>query len=421
MPSVLPRRPDVSLNDDALEKRHLGANIAVSGLVRLCAAGFVAYCSYAICRTPLLPLFARDLGAGPSLIGFVMGASTLTGIVLKLPAGAWSDILGRRPLLMLGAFVFAILPFAYLGVSTLAALILLRFVHGSATAVFGPVASASLSDIAPTSKRGTWLSTYSTAQGAGQALGPVLAGYLIAAGRFDLAFLAAGVIGLAAPLIVAGWRQDSTANPSRARWQEFKAGVVEVGRNRLVLITSGAQAAQFVLNGALNAFLPLYGRDVVGLTMPQLGWLFGIQTVTTLAIRPVIGVLSDHAGRRWVIVAGLTACSAAVLAMSRATDFVALVTAVIAYAAGVATTTAATSAHITDVTRRARYGAAHGVFGTIYDVGDALGPIAAGLLVSAVGYAPMFQILAVVGLTMAVVFLVASRSTPLTDLPQGTT
>ena len=90
----------------------------------------------------MLSLFARDLGAGPSLIGFVMGASTLTGIVLKLPAGAWSDILGRRPLLVFGALVFATLPFTYLGVSTLAGLILLRFVHGSATAIFGPVASA---------------------------------------------------------------------------------------------------------------------------------------------------------------------------------------------------------------------------------------------------------------------------------------
>jgi MFS family permease len=418
MPSVVPRRPDLTSNEDVLLERQHALELARRGLVRLCAAGFVAYCSYAICRTPLLPLFARDLGAGPALIGFVMGASTLTGIVLKLPAGAWSDISGRRPLLLFGALVFATLPFTYLGVSTLAALIMLRFVHGSATAVFGPVASASLSDIAPRSKRGTWLSTYSTAQGAGQALGPVLAGYLIAAGRFDLGFFAAGVIGLAAPLIVVGWRSGSTA-PSRARWQEFKAGIGEVGRNRLVLVTSGAQAAQFVLNGALNAFLPLYGRDIVGLTTPQLGWLFGIQTVATLAVRPVIGFLSDRAGRRWVIVLGLTVCSTAVLAMSRVADLWALVATVLAYAGGVATTTAATSAYITDVTHRARYGAAHGVFGTIYDVGDALGPIAAGLLVATVGYARMFQILALVGLTMAVVFSLASRSRPVTDLPQA--
>jgi DHA1 family multidrug resistance protein-like MFS transporter len=417
---LAPRRPDVTSNDDVLLERHFGAELAASGLVRLCAAGFVAYCSYAICRTPLLPLFARDLGAGPSLIGFVMGASTLTGIVLKLPAGAWSDIMGRRPLLVFGALVFATLPFTYVGVSTLAGLILLRFVHGSATAIFGPVASASLSDIAPPSNRGRWLSTYSTAQGAGQALGPVLAGYLIAAGRFDLAFLAAGVIGLAAPLIVVGWRSGSIAPRSRAPWQEFKAGIDEVARNRLVLVTSGAQAAQFVLNGALNAFLPLYGRDVIGLTTPQLGWLFGVQTVTMLAVRPVIGMLSDRAGRRWVIVLGLTVCSADVMAMSRATGLWALMATVLAYAAGVATTTAATGAYITDVTRRARYGAAHGVFGTIYDVGDALGPIAAGLLVATVGYARMFQIMALVGLTMAAVFSLASRSRPVTDVPPAT-
>ena len=378
-------------------------------LIRLCAAGFVAYCSYAICRTPLLPLFARELGAGPSLIGFVMGASTLTGIVVKLPAGALSDIFGRRRLLIAGALVFATLPFTYLAASTLLVLVLLRFAHGSATAIFGPVASASLSDIAPPGKRGTWLSTYSTAQGAGQALGPVLAGYLIAAGRFDLAFVAAGLIGLGVPIIVAGWRGTSEAVLHREPWQEFTRGVAEVGRDRLVLVTSGAQAAQFMLNGTLNAFLPLYGHEVLGLSVTQLGWLFGLQTLTTLAMRPAIGFLSDRAGRRWVIVTGLVVCSAAVALVSIATNLSEIITAVVAYAAGVATTTAATGAFITDVTRRARYGVAHGVFGTIYDVGDALGPIVAGFLVAAVGYTRMFQVMATVALTMAVAFAVSSR------------
>ncbi len=55
-------------------------------LARLCAAGFVAYGSYAICRAPLLPLFARELGAGPAAIGLVVGASTVTGI-LRQDAG----------------------------------------------------------------------------------------------------------------------------------------------------------------------------------------------------------------------------------------------------------------------------------------------------------------------------------------------
>ena len=342
---------------------------ARAALIQLCAAAFVAYCSYAICRTPLLPLFARELGAGPALVGFVMGASTLTGIVVKLPAGALSDVFGRRLLLLAGALVFATLPFTYLAVSTLAVLIVLRFAHGSATAIFGPVASASVSDIAPDTNRGAWLSTYSTAQGAGQAVGPILAGYLIVAGRYDLAFLTAGLIGLAVPFMVARWRWPSPPS-ARAPWQQFKRGVAEVGRDRLVLVTSGAQAAQFVLNGMLNAFLPLYGREVLGLTASELGWLFGVQTLTTLTVRPLVGIVSDRVGRRCAIVTGLTVCGAAVLLISVATNLTSIVPAVLAYAAGVATTTAATSAYITDVTRRARYGVAHGVFGTIYDVGD---------------------------------------------------
>ena len=268
------------------------------GLVRLCAAGFMAYSSYAICRAPLLPLFARDLGASPSMIGIVVGASTLTGIFVKMPAGALSDILGRRPLLLAGALVFALMPFTYLGASSLAALIVLRILHGSATAVFGPVASATVSDLAPLAQRGAWLGTYATAQGAGQALGPALAGYLIASGRFDLAFIAAGVVGLAVPLIVGTWSPSLPVHETPARWPAFRAGLLEVLRHRLILVTSSAHAAQFVLNGALSAFLPLYGRDVFGLTTPQLGWLFAGQTVTTLAARPFIGAMSDRVGRR---------------------------------------------------------------------------------------------------------------------------
>src|SRR5688572_8460394 len=237
-------------------------------LLQLCAAGALAYCSYAMCRSPLLPLFARELGAGAPLIGLVVGASTLTGIVVKLPAGAWSDILGRRALLVAGAVVFAVMPFTYLAVSGLGLLIALRVVHGSATAIFGPVASASLSDLAPAHRRATWLSTYSTIQGAGQAVGPVLAGYLIAIRRFDLAFLLAGTIALWVPLIVWRWPATSTRLESEARSpvSQFARGIREVVGERRVLMASIAQAAQFLLNGSLTAFLPLFASEVIGMS-----------------------------------------------------------------------------------------------------------------------------------------------------------
>lgn len=378
---------------------------------RLCSIALLAYTSYAMCRIPLLPLYARELGATPKTIGFVMAASTVTGILVKLPAGAWSDVLGRRPLLILGTIVFATMPFTYLIAASLGVLMVLRFIHGSATAIVGPVAAASVSDLASPERRGAWLSTYSTVQGIGQAVGPVIGGYLIASSGFGATFLVAGLLAISTPFIASGWPVGTTApiGGADARRRHVLAGIVEVISHPLILITSLAQSAQFVLNGTLNAFLPLFAHDTMGLSASELGWLFALQTTTTLAARPVVGMLSDRVGRRGVITGGLLLCGIAVVAVSLATTLRVLIPAIVGYAAGVAVTTAATGAFITDLSRRARYGTAHGVFGTIYDIGDALGPIAAGLLVASVGYGAMFRIMAIVTLTVALAFEIISR------------
>jgi MFS family permease len=364
-----------------------------------------------MCRSPLLPLFARELGADARVVGLVVGASTLTGILVKLPAGAWSDIVGRRTMLVAGGVVFAALPFTYLAVTGLGVLTALRFVHGNATAIFGPVASASLSDIAPPNRRGTWLSTYSTVQGMGQAIGPVFAGYAIVASRFDIAFIAAGVMALATPFIVAKWPATPAVVAIRrtSPWRQLIAGIGDVAREPRLLVTSMAQSAQFLLNGALNAFLPLFARDALDMDAAAVGWLFAMQTVTTLAARPIIGALSDRVDRRGVIVTGLMSCSVAVWVIAAASTVPTLVAGVLSYAAGVAVTTAATSAYITDVAPKSRYGAAHGAFGTIYDVGDAAGPILAGLLVAAWGYQPMFQTMSAAAVGAALMFSWLSR------------
>src|SRR3990167_4509866 len=88
-------------------------NKILSPFVVLCMAGFFARMSYAMARTPLLPLFALSLGAEPKAIGFVVGASTITGIFFKLPSGTLSDIYGRYKMLLISIFVFAIVPFTY--------------------------------------------------------------------------------------------------------------------------------------------------------------------------------------------------------------------------------------------------------------------------------------------------------------------
>ena len=106
----------------------------------LVIAGMLSRFSYQMARSPVLPRFAQDLGSSPELTGFIVAASTITGIFVKLPAGALSDILGRRRMMLFGALFFAGPPFLYPLVTEPVNLLLLRFLHGFATAILSPVA-----------------------------------------------------------------------------------------------------------------------------------------------------------------------------------------------------------------------------------------------------------------------------------------
>src|SRR5512139_3576078 len=108
----------------------------------LCLSGFVAKASYALARTPVLALFAASFGVGPEAIGFAVAISTITGVFFKMPAVVISDIIGRRRTMLIGLAFFAVIPFLYLLVHSYNSLLTVRFLHGFATAIYGPVIMA---------------------------------------------------------------------------------------------------------------------------------------------------------------------------------------------------------------------------------------------------------------------------------------
>src|SRR5712691_10282413 len=115
-------------------------------------ASLLSRLGYQMARSPVLPRFAEDLGAAPELIGVIVAASTITGVVFKLPSGALSDVIGRKRMMVLGALFFAGPPFLYPFVQEPWSLLALRFAHGFATAIFSPVASAYVASLAETGR-----------------------------------------------------------------------------------------------------------------------------------------------------------------------------------------------------------------------------------------------------------------------------
>jgi len=378
-------------------------------------ASCLARLSYQMARSPVLPRFAESLGAAPELIGIIVAASTVTGVLFKLPAGALSDIFGRRRVMLLGAVFFAVPPFVYPFVTDAGALLALRFVHGFATAIFAPVASAYVAGHAE-ARRGARLGWFSSANDLGATAGPLIGGLVLyATASFAASYLLVGVLGVLAlgmALLVPEETKTSAAESSlTARAAEFWDGLRDVITTPAVLTAAAVEATMYLGFGAFLGFMPLYARSV-GLNDGAIAVVLALQLTVALLAKPFTGNMSDRLGRKPVIVLGLFASAAALPLIFRMTSFAGLVAVVPLLGLGVAAVTPATNALIADLVAARRLGTGMGVFGTIWDIGEALGPILAGILIGQIGYEPAFDVIAAIIAAVAVAFAVRIRIAP---------
>jgi MFS family permease len=354
------------------------------------------------------------LGAGPERIGFIVSISTLTGVFLKLPSGALSDIYGRRYLLRIGVIAFGLPPFLYPFITDLNALTALRFVHGLATAIFAPSALATVAELYR-ERRGAALGTYTACTQSGALLGPFIGGYLIYAADFNTVFVTAGLFGCVAVALFYSLHLDVATPGVQEKGLapllgEMWKGFVVVARNRKVLITSSTDAAKMIANGALMAFLPLYGVSA-GLNPGEVGLLFTVQALTSFVSKPIMGRVSDQVGRQPLIVSGLLICAATFVCIPQVSMFAVLLVLSAGFGFGEAVVSSSSSAFVADSSQFKTLGAGMGMQGTIGDIGHASGPLLAGILIERMSYSSAFAIIAAIQLLAAGVFWLTMRRT----------
>ena len=110
-----------------------------SGIIALSFIGFFAIFSTTMSKSPVLPLFVKSLSGTDTVIGLIAAISPLAGIFFSFPVGLLADRMGKKRLLIVASIVFILAPPLYLLVHNAFWLIPIRFFHGIATAILGPV------------------------------------------------------------------------------------------------------------------------------------------------------------------------------------------------------------------------------------------------------------------------------------------
>ncbi|MFQ6064798.1 MAG: MFS transporter [Candidatus Bathyarchaeia archaeon] len=316
----------------------------------LCIMGLFAILSSTMSKNPVLPSFATSLGTPEGFwTGFVAVASTIPGILVGLPAGSLSDILGRRKVLVISSVIFATAPFLYLPIISWRQLIAVRFYHGFATGMFVPVAEALIAERFPT-KRGERISFFSSMTIVGRSIAPALGGSIlfITNNSFHSLYLAVGVAGITAfvtalPFLGTKKTSSKSGNPEGPTLRNIIRGWGNVAKTRGVLTVSLVEASQYYTYGSVEFFLLKYLGEIAKLDSFLQGAIMTSQLVVVMLSKPYMGRLSDRIGRRTPIIMGSIISGIPLLAIPFFTQFPVLLLLSVIYGLGFSLVTSSTS------------------------------------------------------------------------------
>ena len=357
--------------------------------------GFFAIFSTTISKNPVLPLYSSAIGANDTVIGLIAAFSPLAGILFSFPVGVLSDHLGRRRLLILSGAVFLSAPLLYLFITDPLWLIPVRFFHGTATAILGPVISAVIAERFPTNK-GEMLGQYASATLIGRTIAPLAGGaiityFMMSPGLlpYRIVYVTAALAAVPVFIMTLMYHENRSSTIDVLPFAVFRESFITFFSNPRLRGTACVDMATYFAFGSFETFLPVF-LSGKGIDPYQTGIIFAVQVVIIAATKPFFGRIADKVDKRIQIAAGLliTGCSVAVIPAASSFGMFLLVSAI--FGLGMSISTVATSAYIADIARKEQLGASMGALSSIMDIGQSAGPFITGVVITAAGYSTGF-------------------------------
>jgi MFS family permease len=337
---------------------------------------------------PTVPLYVSGpLGAGDVSVGLVVGAFSVSALILRPFAGRFADRRGRALLMVTGAAIFAGSVAAYGLTDSVAALIVLRLFTGAGEACFFVGATTAMSDLAPVQRRGEAMSLFSLSLYVGIALGTVAGETTAHSSGFPAAWLLAA--GAAAVALVLAARLGDTRDSATRQLPPSASRLI----NRGALLPAVLLLAAIWGMAGFLAFVPLYARDLGFSSSGSLLFLFAAIVVL---IRSVGARLPDRLGAVRATRAALTCTTLGLVVIGLWRTPPGLVSGTVVLAVGVALATPAIMMLALEGAPANERGSVMGTVSMSLDLAIGLGPATLGLVAATFGRAELFLAAAVV-------------------------
>ena len=340
---------------------------------------------------PTLPIYLSNLGAKEAEIGVLVGAFSVSSLVLRPLVGRALLKIPERSFMIAGALFYISSSIAYLFAPPFWPFLAVRVFQGIGLAFFSTASFTLVANIIPETHRGQIISYYYLSINFAFALAPYFGMLLI--NRFNFPFnfkiLFLACTGLSLCCLFITLKLNKTPGFPIANLSSEKQAFL----SREALPPAIIAFLITITWGALTAFFPLYALRK-GVDNP--GLFFAAFAITLILVRGLGGKILDIYSREKVILPCLfnLIISMAILAFSTTLPMFILVA--IIWGIGSAFLYPSLLAYTIDRAGSSR-GPAMGTFTALTDLGAGMGAVIMGIILQLTDYSTMFLCLAFIG------------------------
>jgi len=353
---------------------------------------------------PTLPLYILGFGGTKLELGLILSISSITVVLMRIPLGILSDRVGGWNFLSLSLLGQSVSSFLYIAVPDTGWLYPLRAIQAVASAVFHPVLISITSGLVRREQRGRILSIYLTTPAASMMIGPAVNSFLVELGGYVATFVVAGFLSFGGFLVSVLARKARLFEQAHLHFPEAEKGsrsksIVSLLKSLIlskrVATISVARASFSTTDGIFGATFAIFVVQSLSLPLYMVGLFFAVKGLANTLVRWPVGIFADRVGgKKPALVAFVaTAIAFTILSEAGAIWLIAVTMVMIGLAWG--------TRAVTEWVLVANLPGGSTTIGTAYlstmfDIGEAVGALLAGALMSSLPLSWIFKIAALI-------------------------
>ena len=353
--------------------------------------------------TPAFPRIVEELGISPQAVGYLITAFTLPGVLLTAFLGILADQFGRKRVLVPALLIFAIAGTACAFARDFRLLLLLRFLQGAGAAGLGAINLTIIGDLYTGQERVAAMGCNSSVLSVGTASYPAIGGALATFGWFYPFLLPLAAIPVAVAVLF------SLENPEPSRSQDFRqylADAWKVMANRRVAALFALGTLTFIIYyGSYLAYFPLLIRDTFGVSLFVVGLIVSAASVATALASSQSGRLAGMFSARALIGVSCLLYAVPLVAVPMVSRVWLYLIPVSIFGVAQGINMPSLMTLLAEQAPMDQRGAVMSVNGMVLRLGQTLGPLVMGVVLSVAGMGAVFIAGAVCAVLMLIVVL----------------